>query len=105
MRRREFIAGFGSTAVWPVVARGQQGDAADKRYEIAPQFFPRDRSRNGFLQDRFVLMIDGQTFASSLFVLQCARCILSASKQCPYEATTSTRLKTHVVRSERRRTQ
>ena len=36
---------------------------------------------------------------------QCARCILNASKQCPYEATTSTRLHSHVVRSEPRRTQ
>jgi putative tryptophan/tyrosine transport system substrate-binding protein len=26
MRRREFIAGLGSTAVWPLVARAQQGD-------------------------------------------------------------------------------
>jgi putative ABC transport system substrate-binding protein len=26
MRRREFIAGFGSAAVWPVVVRAQQGD-------------------------------------------------------------------------------
>ena len=26
MRRREFIAGLGSTAVWPVVVRAQQGD-------------------------------------------------------------------------------
>ena len=25
MRRREFIVGLGSTAAWPVVARGQQG--------------------------------------------------------------------------------
>jgi hypothetical protein len=25
MRRPEFIAGLGSTAAWPVVARGQQG--------------------------------------------------------------------------------
>jgi hypothetical protein len=26
MRRRAFIAGFGSAVTWPVMARGQQGE-------------------------------------------------------------------------------
>ena len=26
LRRREFIAGLGGAAVWPLAARGQQGD-------------------------------------------------------------------------------
>jgi hypothetical protein len=29
MRRREFIAGLGSAAAWPVVARAAASDAAD----------------------------------------------------------------------------
>ena len=56
----------------------------------SPQFSLRDRSRNSFSQDRvLVLKISGKTTASSLLVLhlQCAMCILNASKQCPYEAT------------------
>jgi hypothetical protein len=61
-------------------------------------------------QDRIVVpKISGVTFISSLLLLlhhsQRARCKLNASKQCPYEATTSTRLNSHVVRSEPRRTQ
>jgi hypothetical protein len=28
MKRREFIAGLGSAAVWPIAAHGPQGDRA-----------------------------------------------------------------------------
>src|SRR6516162_3526053 len=36
MRRREFIAGLGSAAVWPVVARAQQGDRVGRIGMLMP---------------------------------------------------------------------
>jgi putative ABC transport system substrate-binding protein len=38
MRRREFIAGFGSAAAWPVVARGQQ----TARYSVPAIYYRRE---------------------------------------------------------------
>src|SRR6516162_3865759 len=37
MRRREFIAGLGSTAVWPLVARAQQGDRMRRIGVLSPR--------------------------------------------------------------------
>jgi len=36
MRRREFIAGFGSAAVWPVVTRAQEGDPVRRIGVLVP---------------------------------------------------------------------
>jgi putative ABC transport system substrate-binding protein len=36
MRRREFIAGLGSAATWPVVARAQQGERARRIGVLMP---------------------------------------------------------------------
>jgi hypothetical protein len=71
-----------------------------KNLKLFTTIFLRDRSQDSFPQDRVLaLKISGKTLASALLVLhsQYARCILNASKQCPYEATTSIWLKAMMV--------
>jgi ABC transporter substrate binding protein len=45
MRRRDFIAGLGSAAVWPLVARAQQGDRMRRIGVLTPFYDKTDISR------------------------------------------------------------
>jgi putative tryptophan/tyrosine transport system substrate-binding protein len=63
MRRRDFIAGFGSTAAWPVVAKGQQatipviGFLHEGTLDTARKFvaeFHRGLSGTGYIENRNV---------------------------------------------------
>jgi hypothetical protein len=51
MQRREFIAGLGSAAAWPVVARAQQAALPVKRY-LAP--FAQGFAETGYVLGRLL---------------------------------------------------
>jgi putative tryptophan/tyrosine transport system substrate-binding protein len=48
MRRREFIAGLGGMATWPLVARAQQADRM-RRIGVLIEFDENDPEANGYL--------------------------------------------------------
>ena len=66
MRRRDFIAGIGSAAAWPVVARGQQSalpvigylfagtEEADRLIDVPP--FAKGLSEIGFVEGQNVVI-------------------------------------------------
>jgi putative ABC transport system substrate-binding protein len=68
IRRRQFIAGLGSAAAWPVVARAQQGErvrpigvlspnAADDEYKIVIVPFLQGLSESGYVEGQNVAIV------------------------------------------------
>ena len=70
MRRREFIAGLGGTAVWPVVARAQQRTTIPRIGVLSPSrsedSIPNRVILNGFMAGlRELGYVEGQNSQSS----------------------------------------
>jgi putative ABC transport system substrate-binding protein len=80
MRRRQFIAGLGGAAAWPLVARAQQGAQVYRIGVLMPSDSPVTQARYSAFRKALVALgwlenwSDWRQTSSFLFPPDCPRC-------------------------------